>query len=143
MAGRLSLVKSIIYGSFLHSFLVYKWPASLLKTLEKAICNFLWIGSIFQKKLVTIKQDQCCKPFDEGGVGLKRLHSLNKAFLSKIAWCLGATKDYIYSFLWAHFLSSSKLPRPSHIYSSIQPFVKQIYMDLRSHSMWFPSKFPL
>ena len=41
MAGRVALVNSVIYGSFLHSFMVYKWPTSLLRRMEKAIRNFI------------------------------------------------------------------------------------------------------
>ena len=35
MAGRVCLVNSVIESSFIHSFMVYKWPISLLKELEK------------------------------------------------------------------------------------------------------------
>lgn len=34
IAGRLQLVKSIIYSKLLYSFAVYKWPPSLLRKLE-------------------------------------------------------------------------------------------------------------
>ena len=57
MAGRVALVNSVIYGSFLHSFMVYKLPISMLRRMEKAICNFIWTGFIFSKKLVTVKWD--------------------------------------------------------------------------------------
>ena len=41
MAGRLALVNSVIYGSFLHSFIIYRWPILMLKKMEKTIHNFI------------------------------------------------------------------------------------------------------
>ena len=55
MAGRLALINSVIYSSFLHSFMVYRWPSQLLKHMEKCIRNFLWTGDITSKKSVTVK----------------------------------------------------------------------------------------
>ena len=88
MAGRIALVNSIIYGSFLYSFMIYKWPSFLLKWMEKALQNFIWTGSIHSKKLVTVKWDVCCSPKEQGGLSLKRLYLINSAMLSKLAWRL-------------------------------------------------------
>ena len=87
MAGRVALVSSVIYGSLLHSFIVYKWPMSLLCFLVRAIHNFVWTGSISSKILVMVQWDDCCRPKEEGGIGLKRLHHLNSALLCKLAEC--------------------------------------------------------
>lgn len=46
MAGRICLVKSVIQSSPIHSMLVYKWPASIIKDLDKACRNFIWTGDI-------------------------------------------------------------------------------------------------
>ena len=55
MAGRFALVNSVVYGTFFHSFMIYKWPLMMLKSMEKSIHNFIWMGSISEKKLVTVK----------------------------------------------------------------------------------------
>lgn len=34
MAGRVQLIKSVIYPMLLHSFMVYAWPISLIKQVE-------------------------------------------------------------------------------------------------------------
>ena len=81
MAGCLALVSSVIVDSFLHSFMIYKWPISLFRSMEKAIRKFIQIGSINSKKLVSIKWVDYYRPKDEGGLGLKRLHVLNSAML--------------------------------------------------------------
>ena len=43
--GRVQLVQSVIQGMTLHSFMVYPWPISLLKNLDAAIRNFVWMGN--------------------------------------------------------------------------------------------------
>ena len=85
MAGHLALVILVIYGSFLHSFMVYKCSTSLLHLIEKSIRNFIWTGSISTKKLVMVSWDDCCRPKKEGGLGLKRLYGINSAMLCKLA----------------------------------------------------------
>lgn len=46
MAGMVFLVNSTIYSSFIHSFMIYKWPKSLLNYMEKKILNFIWTGFV-------------------------------------------------------------------------------------------------
>ena len=96
MVSRLSLINLVIYGSFFHSFMVYKWPIQLLKNLEKCIKNFLWNGDVKAKKLISVKWDLCCDPLDEGGVGLKKLSLLNKALLSKLAWRVSCDPNFVF-----------------------------------------------
>ncbi|KAK3218686.1 hypothetical protein Dsin_012656, partial [Dipteronia sinensis] len=45
LAGRATLIKSVITGSFVHSFMIYKWPSSLLSVINHKLRKFLWIGS--------------------------------------------------------------------------------------------------
>lgn len=44
MAGRLQLVKSVIFPMQLYSFMLYVWPSSLLKEIQVCIKNFIWSG---------------------------------------------------------------------------------------------------
>ena len=99
MAGRLTLIRSVITSSLLHSFAVYKWSASLLSRMERCMRNFLWTGSINDKKLVTIPWTQTCLPLKAGGIGIKQLKSLNEAMLSKLAWKIFSSSDYPISML--------------------------------------------
>ena len=119
MAGRVALVNSVIYGSFLHSFMIYKWPLLMLKFMEKSIRNFIWTDSISEKKLVTVKWDSCCSPKEEGGLGLKRLHLINTSMLCKLAWKVHCNQGFVFSFLRSRFLNAAHMPRASHIYSSV------------------------
>lgn len=46
IAGRVQLIKSVIFSMLTYSMAIYSWPISLLKTIQKWIRNFLWSGEI-------------------------------------------------------------------------------------------------
>ena len=139
MAGRVALVNSVIYGSFLHSFMIYKWPLLMLKFMEKSIRNFIWTDSISEKKLVTVKWDSCCSPKEEGGLGLKRLHLINTSMLCKLAWKVHYNQGFVFSFLRSRFLNAAHMPRTSHIYSSVWSSIKHCFIDIQDNSQWLAS----
>ncbi|KAI9157503.1 hypothetical protein LWI28_023591 [Acer negundo] len=59
LAGRATLFRSVITGSFVHSFMIYKWPSSLLSLINRKLRNFLRIGSPEETKLVRVAWDRC------------------------------------------------------------------------------------
>jgi len=88
MAGRVQLIKSVIYPMLLHSFMVYAWPISFIKQVALWVRNFIWSGNIAARKLVTVSWNKLCSPFDEGGLGLRRLREINRAANFKLCWDL-------------------------------------------------------
>jgi hypothetical protein len=48
--------------------------------------NFLWGGSIEEKKLGWVNWDHICLPKEQGGLGVKNLELFNVALLSKWKW---------------------------------------------------------
>ena len=54
LVGRATLIRSVITGSFVHSFMIYKWPSSLLSLINRKLRNFLWTGSCEETKLVRV-----------------------------------------------------------------------------------------
>lgn len=65
IAGRTQLVRSVIQGMLIHSFMVYSWHISLLKILEKYTRNFIWSGGPITRKLVSVVWDKVCLPLGE------------------------------------------------------------------------------
>lgn len=51
MAGRVQLVKSDILGMTVHCIMIYKWPASMIKNIEKWMGYFIWSGYADKKKI--------------------------------------------------------------------------------------------
>ncbi|KAK3204953.1 hypothetical protein Dsin_018999 [Dipteronia sinensis] len=86
LAGHATLIRSVITGSFVHSFMIYKWPSSLLSLIHSKLRNFLWTGSCEETKLVRVAWDRCCRPYSQGGLGLKDLGLLNDSLLRKFTW---------------------------------------------------------
>lgn len=90
-ASRFCLINSVITSSFVHTFFVYKWPYSLLSTLNRAIRNFLWSSSIYVWKNVTVAWNVCSQSKVNGGC-------FNEALLSKFVWNLMTMFSEIFLF---------------------------------------------
>ena len=57
--------------------------------IERIQMNFLWSGTEEKKKLSLVNWEEVCKPKEKAGLGIRRLHDLNKALLVNIGWILG------------------------------------------------------
>lgn len=118
IAGRVTLVKSVIQGMLVHSISIYSWPKKLLKDIETWTRNFIWSGDISKRKLVTVSWKNTCKPLSEGGLGIRSLYTLNESTNLKLCWdLLNSQED------WAILIRSKVLRGrrviSHHIFSSI------------------------
>ena len=86
MAGRLQLIKSVIFSMLVYTFQVYEWPVSVVWKIEVWCRNFLWSGSIDKRGIPLVAWKSCCSPIAEGGLGLKQLVLLNRSLLLKRCW---------------------------------------------------------
>ncbi|XP_057803038.1 uncharacterized protein LOC131018330 [Salvia miltiorrhiza] len=66
IAGRLCLVKSVIQSSIVHSMMIYKWPKSLLHSLDRKCRNFVWTGCTEQRPSCPVSWGRTCSPWEEG-----------------------------------------------------------------------------
>ncbi|KAK3204635.1 hypothetical protein Dsin_018681 [Dipteronia sinensis] len=110
LAGRATLIRSVITGSFMHSFMIYKWPSSLLSLNNRKLRNFLWTGSCKENKFVRVTWDQCCRPYSQGGLGLKDLGLLNDLLLWKFTWKFMTSYSFAFSFLRERYLKQLQNP---------------------------------
>jgi len=126
IAGRIQLVKSVIYSMLTHSITIYSWPISLLKDVEKCVRNFIWSGDVNKRKLVTVAWHKVCKPLDEGGLGIRSLTTLNEASNLKLCWELLSSNQP-----WATLLRNRAIPKGKpvsyHIHSSLWSSCKSEY----------------
>ncbi|KAK3193002.1 hypothetical protein Dsin_024312 [Dipteronia sinensis] len=95
LAGRPTLIRSVITGSLVHSFMVYKW---LSQMVTKKIRNFLWTSSCEETKLVRVAWNRCCRPYALGGLGLKDLVLLNDSLLRKLTWKFITYNNFAFTF---------------------------------------------
>ncbi|XP_057811447.1 uncharacterized protein LOC131025669 [Salvia miltiorrhiza] len=102
IAGRLCLVQSVIQSSLVHSMMIYKWPKSLLHSLDRKCRNFVWSGSVDKKPTCVVSWGRACSPKAEGGLGIRSLTLMNQSYLMKLAWKMIKSVD------WAHQLFRSR-----------------------------------
>ncbi|KAF9602549.1 hypothetical protein IFM89_029848 [Coptis chinensis] len=65
---------------------IHRWPTSSIKEWETLMRNFLGTGSPTETKKTTVACDKVCKPYEEGGLCIRRLRELNLTFLMKLGW---------------------------------------------------------
>ncbi|XP_058770393.1 uncharacterized protein LOC131644024 [Vicia villosa] len=135
MAGRLVLVKSVIQSMLLHTMLIYSWPSSVLKNIHKWSRNFIWSGESDSRKLVTVAWDKCCRPYDEGGLGIRSLVTLNEAANLKQCWDLVSSQEQWASLLRARVMRDNK-PISYHIFSSLWSSMRASWAEVSSNSGW-------
>lgn len=134
MAGRVQLVKSVIQSMFIHSMYVYSWPTRLLKDLEKWIKNFIWSGDLNKRKLVTVAWKKVGAPYEEGGLNLRSLISLNEATNPKLCWEFLHFEEQWASILRGRVLRGTCIKH--HIFSSIWSGIKSEFSTVMENSTW-------
>lgn len=133
--GRTQLVKSIIHGMLVYSFHVYKWPISLLKTMDRWISNFISSGNIYKRKLVTVAWHKICTTFSEGGLGLRSVRAINKTGSFKLCWEFLSSNYHWAGLSSARFLKNN-VPSTYYIKSSIWLAIKNSLPSLLQHCAW-------
>lgn len=52
---------------------LFRIPMKFVEAIEKIERNFLWTGTEEKKRMHLIAWDQFCKPFSEGGLGIRKM----------------------------------------------------------------------
>nr|DAD19666.1 TPA_asm: hypothetical protein HUJ06_021129 [Nelumbo nucifera] len=97
LASRLTLLQSTLSLIPLHAMQIFCLPSSTCQDVDKARRNFLWESSLDHRKLHLIKWEKILTPKHVGGLGIRDLHSLNLALLTKLAWHLYCNQDSLWS----------------------------------------------
>ncbi|XP_026410979.1 uncharacterized protein LOC113306234 [Papaver somniferum] len=132
--ARIVLIKSVISSYVIHSMVVYKWPCTVIKQVERAIRNFLWSGDAKKRKYFTVLYDDLCLSKREGGLGIKKLNDVNRAMLMKL-WISIRDSNKI----WARFLRSKYFKVNGNLInyklgSSVFPGIRLVYNFVQKHT---------
>ncbi|KAK3221824.1 hypothetical protein Dsin_008849 [Dipteronia sinensis] len=130
LAGKATLIRSAITGSFVHPFMVYKWPISLIQMVTKKIKNFLWISSCEEN------WNSCCRPYAFGGLGLKDLALLNDSLLRRLTWKFITSNNIAFTFLSERYIRQLQKPHGGYITSSIWNSFSTNYVELITNGIW-------
>ncbi|KAK8365340.1 hypothetical protein V6Z12_A02G046600 [Gossypium hirsutum] len=101
-AGRLTLVKSVLFSIPNYFMTAARIPITICKEIEKVVRSFLW-GSNNERRLVAlVSWSDVCRPVDKCGLGVRRLHDQDMLFLLKLDFSLVTNMDT----LWVRILKS-------------------------------------
>lgn len=96
---------------------------NLLKSIDMWITNFIWAGEVNSRKVCTVSWNTICSSFDERGLGLRTVKSINDAASLKLCWDLVTSNDQRSTFLKARFFKDGVLVS-YHISSSVWTGIK-------------------
>lgn len=68
-AGRLQLLKSVIFGIINIWVSAFALPKGCVKNIESFCTRFLWSGNIDKKGIAKVSWTTVCLPKEEGGLG--------------------------------------------------------------------------
>ncbi|CAH9141051.1 unnamed protein product, partial [Cuscuta epithymum] len=84
--GRLILIKHVLSAIPLHILAADTLPKKVISILERKLANFFWGFSNNRNKHHWLAWSKLCLPTNEGGLGIRTLSSLEKAFSIKLWW---------------------------------------------------------
>ena len=104
-AGRLQLIKSILFSIQVYWTTMFVLPVSVIHHIESTLSAFLWRGSSLDRHGAKVSWSSICYPQQEGGLGIKRIRDWNKAAVGKHLWRLLSSKTSI----WADWVNKTLL----------------------------------
>ena len=104
-AGRLLLVKTVIFSIQVYWSCIFILPKSIIKKIEQIMRNYLWKGDETNSKGAKVAWEDLCVSLDEGGLNIKNLETWNIAAMAKHLWNLCSKKDS----LWIKWCNTYKI----------------------------------
>jgi hypothetical protein len=92
-AGRVTLAKSVVEAMPVYPMMSSLIPKSCLEDIQKMQGRFIWGDTENKRKFHAIGWDRITAPKDKGGLGLRKLGTMNKACLLKLNWKLKENSD--------------------------------------------------
>lgn len=100
LAGRATLVQSVLSTIPLYYMQSTLLPTRICDEIDQASRNFVWGSSTMGRKTNLIAWDKVCQSKDNGGLGFWHARGMNKAMLMKLGWELINRRDK----LWVRLL---------------------------------------
>ncbi|KAJ6952190.1 hypothetical protein NC653_041365 [Populus alba x Populus x berolinensis] len=117
-AGRLQLIKSVLFSIQVYWSTIFILPCATIKQIESILAAFLWRGTSLSHAGAKVAWQAICYPEKEGGLGVKRLKIWNQAATLKHIWHLLTNKTNVWTS-WIHAIllrgrSFWQIPIPSN-----------------------------
>ena len=82
-AGRLQLIKSTLFSIQVYWSSLFMLPCSIIRKIESTLAAFLWKGTSLTSSGAKVAWDSVCYPIKEGGLGIKKIKTWNRAAILK------------------------------------------------------------
>lgn len=106
-AGRLTLIKTVLFSLPVYYMSVAKLPQRTIQALTASIRRFLW-GKMHQDRYISlIGWSKVCAGWEDGGLEIRDLGLFNEALLLKLVWQVAADVDKI----WVQIFKAKYYPR--------------------------------
>ncbi|XP_042483480.1 uncharacterized protein LOC122063840, partial [Macadamia integrifolia] len=115
---------------------IFKGRVTREPLLPRWMRNFIWSGDPETAKGVTVSWDSICKPKQEGGLGIRRLRDVNKAFLCKQVWNIRHSTSALSSIINARFLKKNGELKKGYKSSTIWPGLRRMWSLVSSKERW-------
>ena len=86
VGGRIVLVQSVLASMPIHLLVAASPPQGVMGAVERLFADFLWGPSDGGSKLHWIGWKDICRPWEEGGVGLRTLKGVHDSLSVKLWW---------------------------------------------------------
>ncbi|XP_021866848.2 uncharacterized protein [Spinacia oleracea] len=100
-AGRLQLIKSVLFGVQLYWCQIFVMPKKIMKEIQRLCRSFLWTCNKVGSKKAPVAWENLCLPKTCGGWNLKDLITWNKAAVLKHCWAFSMKQDRLW-VKWMH-----------------------------------------
>ena len=87
-AGRLQLLKTVIFGTINFWVSAFIQPKGCIKDIESLCSRFLWSGNIENRGIAKVAWSTVCLPKEEGELGLRSFTVWNQVLCLKFIWLL-------------------------------------------------------
>ena len=108
LAGRITLCKAVLATIPLCPMQAAAIPKQTCREIEKVCRRFIWGQQEGRDKIHLINWNTICKPKEEGGLGIRKMEAMNKAFIMKLAWGMLQENSLWVQFLKDKYLSSNR-----------------------------------
>ncbi|KAJ9678923.1 hypothetical protein PVL29_020968 [Vitis rotundifolia] len=99
--GRITLIRSTLSSMPIYLMSLLRMPRVVSLRLEKIQRDFLWGGGALERKPHLVNWDSVCSDIRKGGLGVRRLSTLNRDLLCKWNWRFANEREA----LWRQVIS--------------------------------------
>lgn len=119
-----------------------KLPVRITKAIDKTIRDFVW-GPPIRKKMHLVNWATVTRKKDQGGLGLHRFETRNKAILASLAWRMLQHPGKLWARILVNKHKSSPYNGPmSRVVSRTWKNIQRSWEDISTASKWVVTKEP-